>query len=88
MAEGKTGDVLCLVFTVAAYMARREMGSGPFFVFPDGTTLTKSRFADITREAISELHAGLPQEQFTSHTFWIGAATAAAQTGLEDSRIN
>ena len=61
------------------------MALGPFFVFTDGTALKKSRFDSITREALEEL--GLPQELFAIHSFLIGAVTAAAKSGLEDSWI-
>ena len=86
VAVGRTGDVLCPVAAVASYMASRGTAPGPFFLFPDGTALTKARFTGITREALREL--GLPQVQFAGHSFRIGAATAAAQAGLEDSWIN
>ena len=82
---GRTGDTLCPVTAVCAFMAQRGPSPGPFFLFPDGTPLTKARFVSIVREALREL--GLPQEQFAGHSFRIGAATAAAQAGLEDSTI-
>lgn len=82
---GKTGDSLCPVAAVAAFMASRGSCPGPFFIFGDGTALTKAKFVAITRQAIQEL--GLPESQFAGHSFRIGAATAAAQAGLEDSCI-
>ena len=82
---GSTGDPLCPVAAVSAYMAIRGGAAGPFFVFPDGTPLTKAKFVDITRQALSEL--GLPWDQFAGHSYRIGAATTAAQAGLEDSLI-
>lgn len=82
---GKTQDSLCPVAAVCAFMAQRGTSPGPFFVFPDGTPLTKPRFVEIIRAALEEL--GLPQEQFAGHSFRIGAATTAAQAGLEDSTI-
>lgn len=82
---GRTGDDLCPVAAVAAFMVKRGRAPGPFFVFPDGTPLTKATFVEIVRKAVGEL--GLPEEQFAGHSFRIGAATAAAQAGLEDSTI-
>ena len=82
---GRTGDSLCPVAAVCAFMVRRGSSPGPFFMFPDGTPLTKARFVNVVRTALQEL--GLPQEQFAGHSFWIGAATTAAQVGLEDSMI-
>ena len=82
---GRTQDSLCLVAAVCAFMAQRGTSPGPFFLFPDGSPLTKARFVEIVRAALEEL--GLPREQFAGHSFRIGAATTAAQSGLEDSTI-
>ena len=82
---GRTGDLLCPVAAVAAFMRARGTSPGPFFIFHDGTALTKAKFVQITRQALQDL--GLPEEQFAGHSFRIGAATAAAQAGLEDSCI-
>ena len=83
VAVERTANVLFPMSAVAAYMARRGKAPGPFFVFTDGTALTKWRFASITQKDLGEL--GISQEQFAGHSFWISAATAAAQAGLEDS---
>ncbi len=47
--------------------------------------LTKPVFVREVQQAISRF--GLPADQFAGHSFRIGAATAAAQVGLEDSVI-
>ena len=49
---GKTRDDLCPVAAVAAFMVRRGRAPGPFFVFPDGTPLTKAKFVGIMRSAV------------------------------------
>ena len=59
--------------------------AGPFFIFPDGAPLTKTKFVDLMRWAIEDL--GLPLDHFAVHSFQIGAAMTAAQAGLEDSQI-
>ena len=82
---GKTGDDLCPVAAVAAFMVKRGRTPGPFFVFPDGKPLTKAKFVGFLKDALGEL--GLPKEQFAGHSLRIGAATAAAQAGIEDSTI-
>ena len=82
---GKTGDDLCPVAAVAAFMVKRGRTPGPFFVFPDGKPLTKAKFVGFLRDALGDL--GLPKEQFAGHSLRIGAATAAAQAGIEDSTI-
>ena len=85
MVIGSTGDSLCPVAAVSTYIASRGTAAGPFFVFPNGTPLTKAKFVDITRQALEDL--GLPRHQFAGHSYRIGAATTAAQMGLEDSLI-
>ena len=82
---GRTGDDLCPVAAVAAFIVKRGKTPGAFFLFPDGTPLTKAKFIEIMRNAVGEL--GLPKEHFAGHSFRIGAATAAARAGMEDSLI-
>jgi len=67
------------------YMSIRGVNAGPFFVLKNGNPLTKSLFTARIRDA---LHAiGLPEDNFAGHSFQIGAATAAAYAGIEDSVI-
>ena len=82
---GRTGCSLCPVAAVSRYMVSRGGEGGPFFLFTDGTPLTKARFTDKVRTLLQD--AGLPYNHFAGHSFCIGAATAAAAAGLEDSTI-
>ena len=82
---GSTNSPLCPVTALMAYMASRREAPGPFFRDEHGRPLTKVAFVREIRRALSML--GLPSEQFAGHSFRIGAATAAAQAGLEDSVI-
>jgi hypothetical protein len=82
---GRTGSKLCPVAATLSYMAFRGPIQGPFFLLEDGTPLTKSVFTFKVREALTE--AGLDPTHYAGHSFRIGAATAAAQIGLEDSTI-
>lgn len=82
---GKTGCPLCPVIGVVAYMAARGNQTGPFFQLQNGTPLTKAHFTTRIRSALQEL--GLPYNDFAGHSFRIGAATAAAKAGMEDSTI-
>ena len=54
-------------------------------VHSDGAILTKLQFVTGIRAALQAI--GLPAEQFAGHSFRIGAATTAAQAGIEDSVI-
>lgn len=82
---GMTGCCLCPVAAVTSYMASRGTKGGPFFMLQNGTPLTKTKFVGEVRAALEML--GLPAKDFAGHSFRIGAATAAAKAGLEDSTI-
>ena len=82
---GRTNSPLCPVTALLSCMASRRDAPGPFFRDDRGLPLTKASFVHGIRQALSQL--GFPAEQFAGHSFRIGAATAAAQAGLEDSVI-
>ena len=82
---GKTGKPVCPVTAVLAYLSSRGDGPGPFFKDSHGKPLTKSMFIREVRSALTSM--GLQANPFAGHSFRIGAATAAAQAGLEDSVI-
>ena len=79
---GRTECPLCPITAVLHYMALRGSTAGSFFIFKDGTLLTKSIFTARVREALRSLGY-----HFAGHSFRIGAATAAASAGIEDSVI-
>ena len=82
---GKTDGPLCPMTAIIQYMAICGPKEGPFFQFQDGRPLTKSLFTSKVREALKA--TGLPEQNFAGHSFRIGAATAAASAGIEDSTI-
>jgi len=82
---GKTVYSLCLLNACLQYMAARGTEPGPFFLFKNGQPLTKSAFTSWIRQKLQAV--GLPQDNFAGHSFRIGAATSAAQAGIEDSTI-
>ena len=66
-------------------MAFRGPSSGLFFKLVNGNPVTKSCFTDKVRAGLQAV--GLPDSKFAGHSFRIGAATAAANAGIEDSAI-
>ena len=82
---GATGDDLCPVTALLEYVAVRGVSQGPFFRFVDGTPLTKARFVSRVRAALER--AGVPCRLYSGHSFRIGAATTAAEKGVQDSTI-
>ena len=82
---GRIESPMCPVSAALSYMAIRGPAPGPFFYFQDGNPLTKSRFVIAVQDILHQM--GLDQSLYAGHSFRIGAATAAAQAGVEDSTI-
>ena len=82
---GRTGDKLCPVAAVLAYLAIRPSSAGPLFICADGSTLSRPKLVRYLRQALKE--AGIDAAPFSGHSFRIGAATTAARQGLSDSLI-
>ena len=82
---GRTHSELCPVVAILGYMVQRGTGEGPFFTFEDGRWLTRERFVSEVRKALTEL--GYNCSLYAGHSFRIGAATTAAQRGVQDSLI-
>ena len=68
-----------------AYLVARKDGPGPLFRFEDGRPLTRLRLVLEVRRALDE--AGASSAGISGHSFRIGAATTAAEQGIEDSTI-
>ena len=82
---GCTGDTLCPVSAMLAYLAVRPKTPGPLFIYKDGTPLSRTCLIRELRLALES--AGIQSAQFSGHSFRIGAATTAAQVGLSDALI-
>ena len=82
---GKTNNILCPVSAMLAYLSIRGTKEGPLFHFKDGRALTKERFIPIIRGALTA--AGIDATKYSGHSFRIGAATTAAECGIEESII-
>ena len=82
---GRTDDDLCPVSALLTYLERRGSTPGALFQWDNRIPLSKTKFVDATRQALSA--ANLPAKDYAGHSFRIGAATTAATAGLEDSTI-
>ena len=82
---GRTDSDVCPVMLILSFVRRRGPSPGAFFRRYDGTPLTKSHFIAKVREALIAI--GLEASRYAGHSFRIGAATSAAQAGLEGSVI-
>ncbi len=82
---GRTGNILCPVNAIAAYLVARGREAGPFFTFSSGAPLSRESLVRWVRAALGA--AGMDATKYSGHSFRIGAATTAALVGIEDSLI-
>ena len=82
---GRTGNDLCPVGAIAAYLAVRGRHPGPFFKFVTGAPLSRVALVRSMRAALRP--SGVDVSKYSGHSFRIGAATTAASVGIEDSLI-
>lgn len=82
---GRTENSLCPVTAVLHYMVARGPGAGPFFRFENGNPLTRTKFVEKVKEALSQ--AGVDCRAYSGHSFRSGAATTAARQGIGDATI-
>ena len=82
---GHTGDVLCPVSVLLAYLAIRPPTPGPLFLLKSGDPLSRTILVAAVRQALVSKKVDI--SLFNGHSFRIGAAMAASQAGLSDSTI-
>ena len=82
---GKTGDDLCPISAMLNFLKVRGPYPGPLFCRKSGTPISKSRFVDSVRSALTK--ADFPVDVFTGHSFCIGAAIITASAGICNSSI-
>lgn len=82
---GRTHNDVCPVTAVLSYLAIRPPTPGPLFIFQNGTPLTRQTLVKHLREALTNI--GIDLKGFSGHSFRIGAASAAAAAGINDSLI-
>ncbi len=70
---------VCPVGAMQQYLTMRPQGEGPLFIHLQGEPLTAAQFSSVLKKGIQTI--GLDPENFSSHSFRIGAATAAAANG-------
>ena len=76
---------LCPVLALQQYLAYRAPGTGPLLRYANGTPLTKTGLNRLVK-ALSH-RVGIAPDQYSTHSFRIGAATTAAAAGLPDWKI-
>ena len=81
---GRGQAPLCPISAILAYLHLRGLSSGPLFIDTHGRPLTRSRLSSFIQSVLQG--AGIPG-QFSGHSFRIGAATTAVQSGIPDHLI-
>ncbi len=76
---------LCPVAAMVQYLQVRPPGPADLFVHFNTNTLTRYQFQALLKKAIS--HLGIDHQQYSSHSFRIGAATSAAMNGVASHKI-
>lgn len=82
---GQSSTAVCPVQALLQYIGIRPATPGPLFVLSTGLPLTRAYLVSNLQAALRQ--AGLDDTVYNGHSFRIGAATTAAQRGLEDSLI-
>ena len=75
----------CPVTHICRYLKTRGQSTGPLFVFPDRTPITRTYFASQLRACLS--YAGYDPTGYKCHSFRIGSTTTAAARGFTDIQI-
>ena len=83
--SGRTDTDLYPVSALLVYLARRGNTPRALFQWDNRTPLSKTKFVDATRQALSA--AKLSAKDYMGLSFRIGAATTAATARLEHSTI-
>ncbi len=81
----QTKPSICSVQHMKAYVQAGYKWHGPLFMFKDGAPLIRKRCLQYIRYSLK--HSGYDPMNFNTHSFRIGAATTAAQSGTKQETI-
>ena len=82
---GKTGHRVCPIGAIIPYLIARGNRPGPLFMQKNGKMLTRSMFNVAIHKVLLELK--LNPQSFNTHSFRIGAATSAKQSGISNAHL-
>ncbi|XP_060585109.1 uncharacterized protein LOC132741045 [Ruditapes philippinarum] len=81
----RSNSAICVVSNMLEFLKRRPQVDGPLFCHLNGKPLTRYQFTSVLKKCLNNLR--LDYGKFTSHSFRIGAATAAAMLGYDVETI-
>ena len=76
---------MCPITALLQFIEVCSSAPGPLLVFCNGKFLTRVALVSNLQDALQK--EGLVHKNYKGHSFRIGAATTAAQSGIEDSLI-
>ena len=82
---GRTDTDICPVKAIPPYLAIRKNCPGPLFIQEDGKMLTWQMFSSIVKGILARL--SLSEGNYNTHSFRIGAATAAMEAQIPEAHI-
>ena len=82
---GRTGNAICPVTSLLSYLIIRKGTPGPLFVMENGQYLTRQLFGAHLNSILQEV--GQNAKHYNTHSFRIGAATSARESGVSDENI-
>ena len=82
---GKTGNELCPVAAILAYLVVRGRDDGPLFRLKNGRPLSRQHLIQVLRYWLTA--AGVDCSRYSGHSFRIGAATTAIARGVPESTV-
>ena len=77
---GATGDLLCPIAALQAFISLRRPLPGPLFMLSDSSFLTRARLANILKLCFNDV-------TINTHSFRIGGASALSAAGFSDAQI-
>lgn len=84
IARASSGE-LCPVAAMKDYISCRPIGAGNLFIHFDRSSLSRYQFSAVLKRCLH--FNSFPVDRFKSHSFRIGAATAAAMHGVPSETI-
>jgi integrase len=81
----RTSAPLCPVSALLGYLSTSSSDPGPLFLRSNDQPLSRAYLVTQVHSALKE--AGLNVQHFNGHSFRIGAATTALQSGISDAKI-
>lgn len=76
---------ICPVKNLTDYIKVRPKVEGVFFIHKNGSHVTRYQFTAVLKKSLQ--YSGIVSDRYTSHSFRIGAATAAKMSGFDDETI-